>query len=68
MLRISVLLAFAVLCSSVFAQVPVLEKKNYNYSEWTKGRFSEAVTVSGPGKSFLRSASSRGPACWSKWT
>src|SRR3979409_367238 len=27
-----------------------MEKKNYNYSEWTKGRFSEAVTVSGPGK------------------
>src|SRR5437870_7329899 len=26
------------------------EKKNYNYSEWTKGRFSEAVTVTGPGK------------------
>src|SRR3979409_891565 len=27
-----------------------MEKKNYNYSEWTKGRFSEAVTVTGPGK------------------
>jgi len=27
-----------------------LEKKNYIYSEWTKGRFSEAVTVTGPGK------------------
>lgn len=26
------------------------EKKHYNYSEWTKGRFSEAVTVTGPGK------------------
>jgi len=26
------------------------EKKNYNYSEWTKGRFSEVVTVTGPGK------------------
>ncbi len=26
------------------------EKKNYNYSEWTKGRFSEAVTLIGPGK------------------
>ena len=23
-----------------------VEKKNYNYSEWAKGRFSEAVTVS----------------------
>jgi 2-iminobutanoate/2-iminopropanoate deaminase len=29
---------------------PQFEKKNYNYSEWTKGRFSEAVTVTGPGK------------------
>ena len=26
------------------------EKKNYNYGNWTKGRFSEAVTVTGPGK------------------
>jgi enamine deaminase RidA (YjgF/YER057c/UK114 family) len=28
------------------------EKRNYNYSEWAKGRFSEAVTVSfsGPAK------------------
>ena len=26
------------------------EKKNYTYSEWTKGRFSEVVTVTGPGK------------------
>jgi len=31
---------------------PTFEKKNYNYSEWTKGRFSEVVTVSftGPTK------------------
>jgi enamine deaminase RidA (YjgF/YER057c/UK114 family) len=29
---------------------PALEKKHYNYSEWTKGRFSEAVTVTGPGR------------------
>ena len=34
--------------SAVSAQT--LEKKNFNYSEWTKGRFSEAVTVTGPGK------------------
>jgi 2-iminobutanoate/2-iminopropanoate deaminase len=27
-----------------------LEKKTYNYSEWAKGRFSEVVTVTGPGK------------------
>lgn len=28
----------------------VFEKKHYNYGNWTKGRFSEAVTVTGPGK------------------
>jgi 2-iminobutanoate/2-iminopropanoate deaminase len=28
----------------------MLEKKHYNYAEWTKGRFSEAVTVKGSGK------------------
>ena len=26
------------------------DKKNYNYSEWTKGLFSEVVTVTHPGK------------------
>lgn len=26
------------------------EKKHYNYGAWTKGRFSEAVTVTGPAK------------------
>ena len=29
--------------------MPNFEKRNYNYSEWTKARFSEVVTVSGPG-------------------
>ena len=29
---------------------PAFEKKHYNYGTWTKGRFSEAVTVTGPGK------------------
>lgn len=28
----------------------MLKKEHYNYAEWTKGRFSEAVTVTGPGK------------------
>lgn len=27
-----------------------LKKENFNYSEWTKGKFSEIVTVTGPGK------------------
>jgi 2-iminobutanoate/2-iminopropanoate deaminase len=30
--------------------MPTFEKKHFNYSEWTKGRFSEVVTVSGPGR------------------
>ena len=46
--------AFVVLlatASSAGAQgTPTLEKNNYNYSDWTKGRFSEAVVVTGPGK------------------
>lgn len=32
------------------AETPGFEKKHYNYGTWTKGRFSEAVTVTGPGK------------------
>jgi len=32
------------------AQTLAFEKKAYNYSDWTKGRFSEAVTVTGPAK------------------
>jgi 2-iminobutanoate/2-iminopropanoate deaminase len=36
--------------SSASAQAPAFEKKNHTYSEWTKGRFSEAVTVTGPAK------------------
>ena len=29
---------------------PTLKKQHYNYGSWTAGRFSEAVTVTGPGK------------------
>ena len=50
MLRIGALFLLGTLCSLAQAQTTTFEKKNYNYSEWTKGRFSEAVTVSGPGK------------------
>lgn len=32
------------------AGAAAFEKKHYNYGTWTKGRFSEAVTVTGPGK------------------
>src|SRR6185437_15544358 len=31
-----------------------LEIKRYNPSEWTKGRFTEIVTVNGPGKTIYR--------------
>jgi hypothetical protein len=47
------LAALAVLSAAAMptiASAQTFEKKNYNYSEWTKGRFSEAVTVIGPGK------------------
>ena len=38
----------AVALTSCAAQA--FEKENHTYSEWTKGRFSEAVTVTGPAK------------------
>jgi enamine deaminase RidA (YjgF/YER057c/UK114 family) len=39
------------LCALVTgASAQTLEVNRYNPSEWTKGRFSEAVTVNGPGK------------------
>jgi enamine deaminase RidA (YjgF/YER057c/UK114 family) len=60
MIRIVAIAAAAVLCAvglqfSSWAQSAAptgatLEKKHYNYGNWTKGRFSEVVTVTGPGK------------------
>jgi 2-iminobutanoate/2-iminopropanoate deaminase len=48
------LFAFAAIALLLFgvatAQAQTFEKKAYNYSEWAKGRFSEVVTVTGPGK------------------
>ena len=41
-------LNFVVVVTAASAQT--FEKNNYNYSEWAKGRFSEAVTVTGPGQ------------------
>ena len=32
------------------AKAPPFECTRHNYGSWTKGRFSEAVTVTGPGK------------------
>ena len=53
--RVCGLLIFAALQWTSLAQSPAtsdgkLEKKHYNYGNWTKGRFSEVVTVTGPGK------------------
>jgi 2-iminobutanoate/2-iminopropanoate deaminase len=50
---LSVITSVATLSAAASAQsAPAFEKRNYNYSEWAKGRFSEAVTVSfsGPAK------------------
>ena len=47
---IGTMLAAALAIASGAASAQTLEKKNYNYSEWAKGRFSEAVTVTGPAK------------------
>ena len=48
---VGVIVSVAAWPHAAWAQAsPSFEKKNYTYSEWTKGRFSEAVTVTGPGK------------------
>ena len=46
------LLAFCVIATfaAATALAQSLAVKRYNPSEWTKGRFSEVVTVNGPGK------------------
>src|SRR5438552_18526464 len=49
MLKIALVLMSMVAVTTT-ASAQSLEKKNYNYSEWAKGRFSEAVIVTGPGK------------------
>jgi enamine deaminase RidA (YjgF/YER057c/UK114 family) len=35
---------------SIAQSQPNFEKKNFSYNEWTKGKFSEVVTVTNPGK------------------
>jgi 2-iminobutanoate/2-iminopropanoate deaminase len=35
---------------SIAQSTPNFEKKNLSYNEWTKGKFSEVVTVTNPGK------------------
>jgi 2-iminobutanoate/2-iminopropanoate deaminase len=44
-------IATAAISTAAMAQsAPAFEKKNYNYAEWAKGRFSEVVTATGPAK------------------
>jgi len=43
-------ISFVILIGLAAAQAQSLEVKRYNPSEWTKGRFTEVVTVNGPGK------------------
>jgi enamine deaminase RidA (YjgF/YER057c/UK114 family) len=53
MLRIPKVISLCLLASLglvATADAQTLEVKRYNPSEWTKGRFSEIVTVNGPGK------------------
>ena len=53
-LAVSVILIACAITGFAQAQnAPAFEKKNYTYSEWTKGRFSEAVTITGPGKTIF---------------
>jgi 2-iminobutanoate/2-iminopropanoate deaminase len=47
---LALIIPFVLSQSSALAQNRGFEKKTYNYSEWTKGRFAEAVTVINPGK------------------
>jgi enamine deaminase RidA (YjgF/YER057c/UK114 family) len=47
-MQAATLLSIVALSSPARAQD--FERKNFHHNDWTKGRFSEAVTVSGPGK------------------
>lgn len=48
--KLPVFAVFAILAANAAASAQSLEVKRYNPSEWTKGRFTEIVTVNGPGK------------------
>jgi enamine deaminase RidA (YjgF/YER057c/UK114 family) len=50
LLALTALAALSFALTGTAAPAQTFEKKNYTYSEWTKGRFSEAVTLIGPGK------------------
>jgi 2-iminobutanoate/2-iminopropanoate deaminase len=46
-------LALALTLAPAAASAQAFEKKNYTYSEWTKGLFPEAVTVTLPGAKMI---------------
>jgi 2-iminobutanoate/2-iminopropanoate deaminase len=48
--RLSAISICTLVATSTVASAQGLEVKRYNPSEWTKGRFTEVVTVNGPGK------------------
>jgi enamine deaminase RidA (YjgF/YER057c/UK114 family) len=48
--RLAIGFAVASLCLTTSVSAQTVEVKRYNPSEWTKGRFTEIVTVKGPGK------------------
>jgi hypothetical protein len=48
--RLAIGFAVASLCLTTSVSAQTVEVKRYNPSEWTKGRFTEIVTVNGPGK------------------
>jgi 2-iminobutanoate/2-iminopropanoate deaminase len=48
--RLSAISLCALVTTATVASAQGLEVKRYNPSEWTKGRFTEVVTVNGPGK------------------
>jgi len=52
-MRKTLAFALALALTSTAASAQSFEKNNYNYSEWTKGLFSEAVTVTFPGAKMI---------------
>src|SRR5688572_2844915 len=48
MLRTVMLCLLVALSAPVFGQA--FEKRNFHHNEWTKGRFAEVVTVTGPAR------------------
>jgi enamine deaminase RidA (YjgF/YER057c/UK114 family) len=48
--KLAACIAIASIGLTALAEAQPLEVKRYNPSEWTKGRFTEVVTVTGPGK------------------